>query len=423
MSFAQDASQVFKQRTKFTSRSRIGASEADQAFNERSGNEQVLVVVPDSCCNCPLTCFSVPSGPHVLWQSWGKNMGVLSPGLKMCWGPWKGISHVVTKAAITYDAPSYKVPTADNVMVDVDVSMTFSISGYEQAASDFVYKIGPVNFTDYMAAKTEEAVRALVYGVTHNKVNDLREEFATHMLDNLKSKVAQFGVRMMNVKVTNVMLPKELQVRLEKTTTFQTKIEEASKKQENTVLLLQNDCHKQIEAIRKDNLRRLQDLQAECERYEIEMQELEDVEKGKARVLITERRAEAESRLAKANGDLEISKAQGERDAEELVRSTRIRCDAMRIKTDEECQTMILKSESKLAAAKNEAQGMILKAEAEDKAVDNLKAKREYEVEWKRLATMEKIAREGRKVLTGENADRILDEVISTGIKSSRKQK
>ena len=66
---------------------------------------------------------------------------------------------------------------------------------------------------------------------------------------------------------------------------------------------------------------------------------------------------------------------------------------------------------------------MILKAEAEDKAVDNLKAKREYEVEWKRLATMEKIAREGRKVLTGENADRILDEVISTGIKSSRKQK
>ena len=227
-----------------------------------------------SAC-CPLPYFSVPTGPYVLYEAWGKNMGLLSPGLKTCWMPYKSISHVVTKAAITYDAPTYNVPTADNVMVNVDVSMTFSISGGESAASDFVYKIGPVNFTDLMAAKTEEAVRALVYGVTHNKVNDLREEFATTMLDNLKSKVAIYGVRMMNVKVTNVMLPRELQERLEKTTTFQTKIEEAAKVQENTVLLLENDCNKQIETIRKSNLRKLQDLSAECQRFEIEMKELE----------------------------------------------------------------------------------------------------------------------------------------------------
>jgi hypothetical protein len=268
----------FKQRTKFTSRAVFSVNSADEAFNDRSHNgEQVLVAVPSnfiSSC-CPLPYFSVPTGPYVLWQAWGENMGLLTPGLKMCWFPYKSISHVVTKAAITYDAPTYNVPTADNVMVNVDVSMTFSISGHEEAASDFVYKMGPVNFTDFMAAKTEEAVRALVYGVTHNKVNDLREEFATTMLDNLKSKVGEFGVRMMNVKVTNVMLPNELQERLEKTTTFQTKIEEASKHQENTVLLLENDCNKQIESIRKSNLRKLQDLSAECNRFEIEMREME----------------------------------------------------------------------------------------------------------------------------------------------------
>jgi regulator of protease activity HflC (stomatin/prohibitin superfamily) len=251
---------------------------ADEAFADQTKpGEQVLVAVPSNFISncCPLPYFSVPTGPYVLWEAWGKNMGLLPPGLKTCWMPYKSISHVVTKAAITYDAPTYNVPTADNVMVNVDVSMTFSISGYEAAASDFVYKIGPVNFTDFMAAKTEEAVRALVYGVTHNQVNDLREEFATTMLDNLKSKVAVFGVRMMNVKVTNVMLPRELQERLEKTTTFQTKIEEASKHQENTVLILENDCNKQIESIRKSNLRKLQDLSAECNRFEIEMKEME----------------------------------------------------------------------------------------------------------------------------------------------------
>ena len=176
-----------KQRTRFTSRKVMSVGYAEDAFNSRNGSEQVLVAVPSNffsgCCCVPY--FSVPTGPYVLWESWGKDMGALSPGLKLCWCPYKSVTHVVTKAAITYDAPSYNVPTADNVMVDVDVSLTFSISGGESAASDFVYKIGPVNFADYMAAKTEEAVRGLVHGVTHNKVNDLREEFATTMLDSL----------------------------------------------------------------------------------------------------------------------------------------------------------------------------------------------------------------------------------------------
>jgi hypothetical protein len=58
---------------------------------------------------------------------------------------------------------------------------------------------------------------------------------------------------------------------------------------------------------------------------------------------------------------------------------------------------------------------MVLKAEAEAKAVQNLKVKREYELEWKRLEIMERIAANGRKVLTGSSADRILEEVISAG--------
>jgi regulator of protease activity HflC (stomatin/prohibitin superfamily) len=202
------------------------ASSANEVFAERGGVDQVLVIVP-STPTCPQPYFTVPAGPYVLWQSWGKNKGQLSPGLKLCWMPWNRVSHIVTKAAITYDAPAYNVPTADNVMVEVDVSITFSITGGDDAAADFVYKIGARNFNDYLSSKIEEAIRGLVYGVTHNKVNDLREEFAVTMLDNLKSKFMVFGVRMMNVKVTDVKLPTELQQRLEKTTAFQTKIEEA----------------------------------------------------------------------------------------------------------------------------------------------------------------------------------------------------
>lgn len=134
---------------------------------------------------------------------------------------------MVSRAAITYNAPTVQVPTADNVMVDVDISINFTIAQDENAPSDFVYKIGAHNFNEYLSSKVEEAMRGLVYGVPHNKVNDLRESFAIDMLDSLRAKMAIFGIHMMNVKVTNVKLPVELQKRLEKTTAFQTKIEEA----------------------------------------------------------------------------------------------------------------------------------------------------------------------------------------------------
>lgn len=65
---------------------------------------------------------------------------------------------------------------------------------------------------------------------------------------------------------------------------------------------------------------------------------------------------------------------------------------------------------------------MILKAEAEAKAVENLKVKREYELEWKRLGIMEKIAVDGRKVLTGAAADRVLEEIVVAGFPQKMKR-
>ena len=38
------------------------------------------------------------------------------------------------------------------------------------------------------------------------------------MLETLKSKVTRYGVEIISVKITDVQLPRELQVRLEKTT-------------------------------------------------------------------------------------------------------------------------------------------------------------------------------------------------------------
>jgi regulator of protease activity HflC (stomatin/prohibitin superfamily) len=393
-----------RQPTNLSQRSILSIGGAEQVFNEGNKSNMSLVLVPWTGY---LPVFTVPTGPYVLWQRFGKDMGILPPGLKMGWAPWNRISHIVTKAATTYDAPTYDVPTADNVMVNVDVSITFHI--YDPQA--FVYKIGANNFNNYLHGKIEEGVRGLVYGVTHNRVNDLRESFAESMRDNLKSTMSKFGVTMMNVKVTNVKLPDELQSRLEKTTAFQTKIEEAQKQHEARKIIKENDAKKLIEAQRKDNGRKLQDIEAEIERYATEVKEMMDRQRGLSAVAVTKARGRAETRITSAKGDRDVAKAEGERMAEEVVRSAAISAEASKVRAAQDSMVMIKGSEAELVDAKNTGEGMIAMATAESGASNKLKVKRAVLLEKKRLAVLQALAAKGRKIIAGKHSQLIMDQL------------
>ena len=91
-------------------------------------------------------------------------------------------------------------------MVNVDLSLTFRIGPDADAATNFIYKLGAHRFDELIGAETEEAIRGLVYSVTHDKVADLREEFAVGMLKTLNSKINMYGVQIMNVKVSTLFL-------------------------------------------------------------------------------------------------------------------------------------------------------------------------------------------------------------------------
>tara|TARA_B110001452_G_scaffold52170_1_gene39756 strand:+ start:486 stop:1469 length:984 start_codon:yes stop_codon:yes gene_type:complete len=228
---------------------RVGApTDAAGAFNESGHQDICLVVVPRSpalCCQF----VSIPSGFFVLYQRWYANEGQLEPGFKACWPFWFRVSHVVNAATITYSAPSRQVPTADNVMVDINLSLTFNIGPSYEDAQLFVYLLGCTRFDEFLAAEVEEGIRGLVYSVTHDRVNDLREEFAQNMLASLSAKFRPFGVQIKNVKVTETRLPRILAESLEQTTTFRTRISEVAKKHENTIRVLQDEASQELEQV------------------------------------------------------------------------------------------------------------------------------------------------------------------------------
>jgi len=394
-------------------------TDAASAFNSK-GPEICIVAIPeaaaDKCCGfcCCDPYLNVPSGFWVLYQRWYKNMGEMEAGVKCCWPFWFRVSHVINKATITYSAPSRNVPTADNVFVDVNLSLTFSIGPSIDDAEAFVYKLGCARFDEFLSCEVEEGIRGLVYSVTHDRVNDLREEFAQGMLASLSRKFKPYGVQIRNVKITETALPPELANKLEQTTTFRTKIAEKAKKHENTIRVLADQASQELETIVRTNMRREQDLSAQCVRYQIEHQEKVDEMVGSARVQEIGAKSRMDVLVGQAKGDLEVATAEGEKEAEVIRKNMQIECERRRVKIEEQAGVLILESEGTLRAAENNAQALIAEAEAENNSTAGLEVKRKYELEWERLQILEKLATSGRRFISGPTGQQMMREMVPT---------
>jgi len=394
---------------------RVGApTDAAGAFNESGHQDICLVVVPRSpalCCQF----VSIPSGFFVLYQRWYANEGQLEPGFKACWPFWFRVSHVVNAATITYSAPSRQVPTADNVMVDINLSLTFNIGPSYEDAQLFVYLLGCTRFDEFLAAEVEEGIRGLVYSVTHDRVNDLREEFAQNMLASLSAKFRPFGVQIKNVKVTETRLPRILAESLEQTTTFRTRISEVAKKHENTIRVLQDEASQELEQVLRINSRRKQDLLAQCTRYEIEHKEIIDEMCGQARVQEMEAKSKMDVLIKQAQGNLEVATAEGQKEAEEIVRKMQIATQKRKVEIDMRVKTVTLESEGVVAKAENDAKSLIATAEAENNSTAGLETKRKYMLEWQRLNIMEALAKDGRRFVPGDLGKALLKDMVPIG--------
>jgi len=401
------------QHSKCVQRTIGSPDDAAAAFANTRNSEICLVTIPsESNCCCYFPYISIPSGYNIIYQRWGRHVGQLEAGVKLCWPFYYRISHMVTAATITYNAPSRQVPTADNVMVDINLSLTFRIEKSTDDAYAFVYKLGTTRFDEFLAAEVEEGIRGLVYSVTHDRVNDLREEFAQGMLAGLAKKFLPYGVQIRNVKITEVKLPIHMANTLEQTTTFKTRIGEVAKKHENTIRVLTDESSQAIEQVVRTNQRRKQDLLAQCTRYEIEHKEIIDEMVGQARIAEMEAKSKMDVKIGQAKGDLEVATAEGSREAEQIKRSMKIKCDERKVKIDQTASVKVKESEGQLRAAENNAKALEASAEGENKSTAGLEVKRKYELEWQRLEIMEKLAATGRRFISGNTGATIMKDMV-----------
>lgn len=131
---------------------------------------------------------------------------------------------MVTKNTIRFRCPVQHVPTKDNVMVSLDVGINFHIGRSEETFEDdlkrFFYNFGPNRLEELLQEETDEGIRNFVKQIKVQRVRDIKTELTSELLNELAKKFSDYGVVIEQVSIMNVILPRDLRLALQATTSF-----------------------------------------------------------------------------------------------------------------------------------------------------------------------------------------------------------
>ena len=146
--------------------------------------------------------LTVPEGTTALLTKGGRHVGTRNGGRHLM-SPWVGVSHLVTRREIPYDAPVFETPTRDNVRASIDTLITFAISEPYR----FVYNITADDFDQVLQATCQDALRSMVRQVTLDRVMDVGRTETDALRDALNTMTEHYGVDVTRVVVTAARPP------------------------------------------------------------------------------------------------------------------------------------------------------------------------------------------------------------------------
>jgi len=417
-------------------------SKAAAAFQPK-GNVTPLVLVPTARSPTSWVMF-VPSDCYVLMQNCGQHVPegqshYQGAGIKFL-PPWWRIAYLVTRQAVTYNAPVASVPTKDNVPVEVDITLVFTISNPYK----FVYELGVLRFDEYLKAAADESIRMLVREVPHHEIRDFKGEFGSTMLQNMNSKFNQLGVDFTTVLVTDVKLPVELARLLENITTVKAqravqerdftfelqKMDDDSKKKVQLLEQANEAEQLKIGAQKKHALIDKERLQARCTenrtksmRAAEEAAKVADI-KSKAALEKTVLRAEKDAALAiaeaeqyalavvrKAEQGAAQTRVQAQQKAREMELKAKVFVSKVEASTVTEARAVESEARATFSEVEAEAQGTVQRAEAEGRAQEAFEELRSHELRRRQLDLQAGIVGSCKVVLKDGGADGVLDAV------------
>ncbi len=147
---------------------------------------------------------AVPEGARALLLKAGRYDRTVGAGRHIV-PPWIIVSHVVTVREIPFDALTTGVPTLDDVRVDLDVLLTFTIVAPEK----FVFAISAPDFDQVCLAAALEAIRDLVRSKRSDEILDVSTGDTDRLRTAIGEALAGYGIEIERVVITHIQPPVE----------------------------------------------------------------------------------------------------------------------------------------------------------------------------------------------------------------------
>jgi regulator of protease activity HflC (stomatin/prohibitin superfamily) len=146
----------------------------------------------------------IPEGVNGLLARGGRYTRTISSGSHFI-PPWITVMQLVTRREIPFDVPAVEVPTQDNVRVNVDTMVTFSITDPYK----FVYSISADDFDQVFQAACQDGLRTTVRQITLDQINDLKRQSLADFRTSLGLDVEPYGVTVIKINLTYAQPPAE----------------------------------------------------------------------------------------------------------------------------------------------------------------------------------------------------------------------
>ena len=147
---------------------------------------------------------AVPEGARALLLKAGRYDKTIDAGRHIV-PPWIIVSHVVTVREIPFGAIAGDVPTSDDVRVEVDLLLTFTVVAPEK----FVFVISAPDFDQVCQAAALEAVRELVREKRSDEILDIGPSEYEQLRVAIGAAIAAYGVEVQRLVITRIRPPVE----------------------------------------------------------------------------------------------------------------------------------------------------------------------------------------------------------------------
>jgi len=315
-----------------------------------------------------------------------------------------------------YDTPVKECPTADNVMVTIDIMLVVRVDtspgedGKHRGIFAFVDTLGPQQLSPQLNAFQEEAIRDMARNRRYHEIYDLMDAQHDEQLENtrrnLNNHFGEYGIEITEIAVTNVhFMNKDF---------ISEMAQPAIYIQEDEFNKLEQDHQLKIIKIRETETKEKQIKKEDLEKLEAGLQrtlaevtkKLNKIRADTSRELADiKEREKAEILNIQSESNLEVSKIKRERDVSiAKIRSTgKAEADAIEVETRVYIEK--LRADAAVQIAKNRALALSYQASAELDSAKSLTQKRDYEQLFKRLRVLRGLAENSQCAIAGNSGD------------------